>query len=174
MPLKNLVIPTGAKRSGGALRFPLVEEIRAKAQRLLHADKNLGRKNTVIHRFEAHSYKIVITVLLFICASLLTACNQSHSAKTTAATEAQPAARRYALTGRVVSVDKPNQSINIDGNEIPGFMGAMQMPYPVKDATLLDKVAPGNQIKAEIVMGNDGAYLENIIVVNSPPAKPSK
>jgi protein SCO1/2 len=126
----------------------------------------------VIYRLEGYRHKTVITALLCACVSLLTACNQSHPTKTTAASEAQPTApKRYALTGRVVSVDKPNLSINIDGDEIPGFMGAMQMPYSVKDATLLNKVAPGDRIKAEIVRGNDGAYLENIIVADNPPSK---
>ena len=50
-------------------------------------------------------------------------------------------------------------------------MAAMTMPYQVKDAGVLDKLSPGDQIKAEIVMGNDGAYLENI--VPTPKAQPT-
>jgi protein SCO1/2 len=72
-------------------------------------------------------------------------------------------AKRYNLTGRVVSIDKPAHSVSVDGDEIPGFMAAMTMPYQVKDASVLDKLSPGDQIKAEIVMGNDGAYLENVV-----------
>ncbi len=71
--------------------------------------------------------------------------------------------KRISLTGRVVSVDKANQSINVDGDAIPGFMAAMTMPYQVKDASVLEKSSPGDQIKADIVVGNDGAYLENIV-----------
>jgi protein SCO1/2 len=84
-------------------------------------------------------------------------------------------AKRYNLTGRVVSIDKSTRSINVDGDEIPGFMAAMTMPYQVKDAGVLEKLSPGDQIKAEIVMGNDGAYLENIAPAQKePPAKPTK
>jgi protein SCO1 len=105
----------------------------------------------------------ILQVLSAILASaaLLTGCNRSEPPKETVSPSA---AKRYTLTGRVVSVDKPNQSIVIDGNDIHGFMSAMQMPYPVKDASLLDKIAPGNQIKGEIVVAPDGAYLENIAV----------
>jgi protein SCO1/2 len=81
------------------------------------------------------------------------------------------AVKRYPLTGRVVSIDKPNQSMNVDGDRIPGFMAAMTMPYPLKDASVLEKVLPGDQIKAEIVVGNQGAYLENVVVVTRTPSQ---
>ena len=84
-------------------------------------------------------------------------------------------AKRYTLTGRIVSIDKPSQSITVDGDEIPGFMAAMTMPYQVKDAAVLEKLSPGDQIKAEIVVGNDSAYLEDVVVVRkAPPQKPAK
>jgi protein SCO1/2 len=86
------------------------------------------------------------------------------------AAEAQ-ATKRYPLTGRVVSIDKPTQSINVDGDKIPGFMAAMTMPYQVKDASLLDKLTPEDQIKAEIVVGDKGAYLENVTVVAKTAAQ---
>jgi protein SCO1 len=83
--------------------------------------------------------------------------------------------KRYPLTGRVVSIDKPTHSINVDGDAIPGFMAAMTMPYPVKDSGVLEKLSPGDPIKAEIVVGNDGAYLENIVLAQKVPApKPAK
>lgn len=109
-----------------------------------------------------------VQTALIIAVLILSACRPSQSAQTgTAPTETQPAsAKRYPLTGRVVSIDKPNQSLIIDGDEIPGFMGAMQMAYDVKDPRILEKVSPGDQIKAEIVVGNDGAHLENVRVTS--------
>jgi protein SCO1/2 len=120
-----------------------------------------------------------LAALAFACLIVSGACGPSRGAKQTnsnLAGNAQPAtAKRYPLTGRVVSVDKAIQSINVDGDEIPGFMAAMTMPYQVKDASVLDKVAPGDRIKAEIVVGNEGAYLENVVVVtrtaSQTPAK---
>ena len=108
-------------------------------------------------------------------------CGPSQTAKQTNANETDAkvttkakdiGVKRYNLTGKVVSIDKPAHSINIDGDEVPGFMAEMTMPYQVKDPKIIDKVAPGDQIKAEIVVGNDGAYLENISIVRkaSPPA----
>src|SRR5271156_913875 len=45
----------------------------------------------------------------------------------------QPAAptQRYHLTGRVVSVEPSKQQVTVDAGDIPGFMSAMTMGYPV-------------------------------------------
>ena len=41
---------------------------------------------------------------------------------------------RYStLQGTVISIDRPEQRIVVDHEEIPGFMAAMAMPYPVAD-----------------------------------------
>ena len=74
-----------------------------------------------------------------------------------------------------MSIDKAAHTVNVDGDEIPGFMAAMTMPYQVKDAGVLEKLSPGDLIKAEIVMGNDGAYLENIVPTQkAQPTGPPK
>ena len=117
--------------------------------------------------------------IVLLCLSFLAACGPSpttQSAKTNDAkvtTEANDTSvKRYPLTGRVVSVDKSAQSITVDGDAIPGFMGAMTMPYQVKDAGVLTKASAGDQIKAEIVVGNDSAFLENVVLARAaPPAK---
>jgi hypothetical protein len=35
---------------------------------------------------------------------------------------------------------------------------------------VLDKLSPGDQIKAEIVVANDGAYLENVVLAQKAAA----
>lgn len=128
------------------------------------------------HSFDMRRWTCTWTYTTILAAIALafsvSACGPSRSVKQTDAKrtnvnpagDAQPATgKRYPLTGRVVSVDKTTQSINVDGDEIPGFMAAMTMTYQVKDAGVFDKLSPGDQIKAEIVMGNDGAYLENVV-----------
>lgn len=121
---------------------------------------------------------MAILTAISLAGSVLAGCGPSRSVRQADAKESEakiraetPATNRYPLTGRVVSVDKAIQSINIDGNEIPGFMAAMTMPYQVKDARVLDNLAPGEQIKAEIVVGDKGAYLENIVVATSAAAE---
>jgi protein SCO1/2 len=120
--------------------------------------------------------------ILLVCLGFLAACGPSPSAQSTKTTDAKVAIQakdtgvtRYTLTGRVVSVDKPAQSITVDGDAVPGFMAAMTMPYQVKAAGALEKLSPADQIKAEIVVGNDEAYLENVVVLSKAPSpKPTK
>ncbi len=103
----------------------------------------------------------LLLITLFLCA-----CNRTP----------QSTAKRFPFTGRVVSIDKPIKSLVIDGDDVPGFMSAMTMGYPVKDSTLLDKVVPGDRIKAEIVVDGDKYWLESLSVTQhsaAPPPKPT-
>ena len=73
-------------------------------------------------------------------------------------------ARRYHLKGKVVSIDLQQGSAMIDHEKIPGFMEAMTMPYPVRDPGVLQSLGPGDEITADVVVTDQGAYLENIVV----------
>ncbi|MGA9966438.1 MAG: copper-binding protein [Terriglobales bacterium] len=120
---------------------------------------------------------MILRAIVFACLGMLAACGPSRNTNVTDAKVTTAAkdtgVKRYTLTGRVVSMDKPARSINVEGDEIPGFMAAMTMPYQVKDAGVLDKLSPGDQIKAEIVVGNEGAYLENIVLVQKKAGSPN-
>jgi protein SCO1/2 len=124
---------------------------------------------------QRRTHSTMLHVIALGCLGLLAACGPSHGAQPSEVKSENTSVKRYQLTGRVVSVDKATQSVNVDGDEIPGLMAAMTMPYPVKDAAALDKLSPGDQIKAEIVLGNEGAYLENIsLAPKAPSANPTK
>src|SRR5215471_21533414 len=110
-----------------------------------------------------------IMVVPFIFAS----CNKgSHQPTAQMAPQVEPA-KRYHLTGRVVSIDQRAKMADIDGDAIPGFMEAMTMPYQVKPADELNKLSAGDTITADVVVQNDEAWLENILVTGHPgaPAK---
>jgi protein SCO1 len=116
---------------------------------------------------------MIASFSVFACLGFLAACGPSRSAKQGDIAQGNDTGvKRYPLTGRVVSVDKANHSINVDGDAIPGFMSAMTMPYQVKDASVLATAAPGDQIKADIVLANDGAYLESVVLAQKA-ASPS-
>jgi len=72
------------------------------------------------------------------------------SGQPTANSESQPtaqsAAKRYHLEGTVVSIDRQQKRVIVDGKDIPGFMAAMTMPYPVADDQTLNRVKPGDEI----------------------------
>ena len=82
--------------------------------------------------------------------------------------------QRYHLTGRIVSTDKRANSIMIDGDDIPGYMAAMAMPYPVKDPHLLDILKSGDQITADVLVQGDDSWIENVVVTgHSAPPQPA-
>ena len=79
--------------------------------------------------------------------------------------QAEQGPRRYRLAGRVVSVNAATQQVVIDHGDIPGFMSAMTMGYPVKNPDQLTPLAPEDQITADVVVNGDDVHLENIVVV---------
>ena len=79
--------------------------------------------------------------------------------------------KRYHLEGTVVSIDRQQKRVIVDGKDIPGFMGAMTMPYPVADDQTLNRVRPGDQITADIVAAGSDMHLDNVVVVKAGAKK---
>jgi Cu/Ag efflux protein CusF len=112
---------------------------------------------------------------LFALLTLSAACNRGTPQPTTA--NPQPAAKRYALKGKVISIDKQAATANITNEPIPGFMDPMVMPYTIKPPAMLDQLQSGDSIAADVVVAEPGKYwLENIQVTGhakSAAGKPS-
>jgi protein SCO1 len=86
----------------------------------------------------------------------------------------QEQVRRYHLKGKILSIDLQQGLATINHENIPGFMEAMTMPYPVRDARLLQGLGAGDEITADVVVSSDGAYLENIVVTKKGSGGPGK
>jgi protein SCO1 len=71
----------------------------------------------------------------------------------------------YHMAGTVVSIDKEQQHLVVNHGDIPGFMSAMTMPYPVADPATLERVSVGDEITADVVVNNGAARLKNVVVV---------
>ncbi len=92
----------------------------------------------------------------------------------TAACSKHEAVKRYAMTGKVISVDANKPEVVVDSKEIPGFMQAMVMSYPVKDASLLKGIAAGDEISSTVVVEEHNYWLENIEVTKKASGAPPK
>jgi protein SCO1/2 len=81
--------------------------------------------------------------------------------------EAATDARRYPIAGRVVEVDQPGRSVTLAHEEIPGFMPAMTMAFVVleREAALLRSTAPGDSLRATLVVRGSRYWLEGIVIV---------
>src|SRR5713101_5985397 len=124
----------------------------------------------------------MLLTLLFMTMTMA-ACNknssqsagQNASQPTVAAPpQVSPAAKRYHLKGKVVSVDKQSKMVNVDSETIPDFMEAMTMPYNVKPEGEADKLAPGDAITADVVVQDEKSWLENITVTGHAAVPTSK
>lgn len=101
--------------------------------------------------------RIRFTVLLLaaaVAAAVLAGCqNQSG----TSAASKSTTAKVYEVTGKVVSLDPAKKVVSLDHEDIPGFMKAMTMEFPVADAKLLDGMKAGDAVRGKIT-AEGGSY----------------
>jgi protein SCO1/2 len=68
------------------------------------------------------------------------------------------------MHGKVMTVDKLGHELIVDHDAIPGFMEAMTMAYAVSDNSILDKVAPGDEINADLSVDGDHVAIDKVQV----------
>jgi len=78
---------------------------------------------------------------------------------------------RYDLKGWVVDVRQAQNQVTIKHEDIPGFMGAMTMPFSVKDEWAFEALAPGRYVQATLVVQEDRSWLENLVIGEGPPER---
>lgn len=113
---------------------------------------------------------ILLSGLLFAAA-----CQKQPPQETPAA--ASPNAKRYALKGKVVSVDKAKKKAQIEHEEIPGLMEAMTMNFPIREDWVWDDLSPGAEVFADLVVdetADEPYWLEKIAISAAPnPNRPA-
>jgi Cu/Ag efflux protein CusF len=101
---------------------------------------------------------LCVVVLVLASVSITASCKRSGAKGQAETTEP----RVFAGTGVVQNVDRRLGAIEIDHEEIKGYMPAMSMPYHIKDKSLLDKVAPGDKVNFKIEDSGFGPLLIEI------------
>lgn len=84
----------------------------------------------------------------------------------------------YHLRGKVISTDAAHGIVVLDHEAIPGFMGAMTMPYQLKDPSIVSELHGGDVITADVLVSKSSAetvVLDHIVVVAQarPDYKPT-
>jgi protein SCO1/2 len=100
---------------------------------------------------------------LLLIAILISACQQPAANNSNSST-----AKRYPFTGKVVSVNKAAKKATIAHEDIPGYMEAMTMEFPIHEDWVWNDLTPGSEIHAELVVDNtakDPFYLEKVGIV---------
>lgn len=74
----------------------------------------------------------------------------------------EPGEKRYPLTGEVTRLDDKARVVTIKHDEIPGFMEAMTMGFPVLEPSEWVKLKPEMKLKATVVDRKNDFYLTDI------------
>jgi protein SCO1/2 len=77
--------------------------------------------------------------------------------------------REFQLHGQILAVRPQERQVVIRHEEIPDFMAAMTMPFPVQDAALLDGKSPGDLITATLVVGETSYSLSSLTTTGHAP-----
>ncbi|HEX8294580.1 MAG TPA: SCO family protein [Pyrinomonadaceae bacterium] len=89
-----------------------------------------------------------------------------------------PNEQRYELKGMVLAVDRAKGEVSVEHEEVKGYMAAMTMDFPVRDAEALKILEAGDQLQAALVVSDDGSYwLDSLVITkglsgeaSTPPA----
>ena len=115
-----------------------------------------------------------VFLLIVVTSLLLISCQKNETPA------AKGEVKRYAIKGKVISVDRANRKAKIDHEAIPDYMPAMEMDFPIHEDWVWDELVPGSEIRAELVVDNSAEHpywLEKIGIIaiakpgqTSPPA----
>jgi len=77
--------------------------------------------------------------------------------------------REYRLAGQILAVDRQLNRVTIRHQDIEGFMPAMTMPYPVRDASLLNGRVAGELVDATLSVQGTDAWVSRLAVTGKAP-----
>ncbi len=73
------------------------------------------------------------------------------------------ARQKHEVTGMLLAIDSAHRTITVSCREIPGYMDAMVMSFPVKDS-LPDGLQPGTMVGFTLVVEKDSSFAEGVQV----------
>lgn len=107
--------------------------------------------------------------VLFITVAL-TACSRTPAATA----ESNEPLRQYAMHGSVLRVDPQGHIATIKNEKIEGWMEAMTMEFPVKDAADFAKLHAGETIRATVFVQGLQYWVGNVQPDDVVPAPATK
>ena len=108
------------------------------------------------------NFRSIILITAIFTFLALTGCQKAEP-KTAASAEA----KRYELTGKVISVDKQARKAKIEHEEIKGYMPAMTMNFPIKQEWVLRELKPGHRIGGVMIVEPNGDYFLDEVAISA-------
>jgi protein SCO1/2 len=130
------------------------------------SDFKLATRSKALRRLGSQTFPIALAILIL---SLVSACRKQDEAP--AGGELHPVAatvKHVHLEGLVLATSVPTNEITVKHGAIPDFMPAMTMVYKVKNPADVQKLRPGDEISADVLVPSDSDdYLLDKIVITS-------
>ncbi len=111
--------------------------------------------------------------LILLCAVTLTAIVVAVSVRQPDARSrsVQATEQRFEVKGQIRSLEPDGVTVHIAHEEIPGFMPAMEMPFTVKEPSLLKGFAAGDHVKFQLLVTKDDSWITSLKKL-AEPARP--
>src|SRR5690348_11541506 len=74
----------------------------------------------------------------------------------------QASRREFQVQGVVLAVNLKGKEVEIRHEEIPGYMAAMTMPFPVKDTNELAGLEPGARVSFRLIDAGKEGWIDQI------------
>jgi protein SCO1 len=119
-------------------------------------------------------YRVPVFLCLFLL--LLPGCKSGNTASEDRAKEMSSTGGVYQIKGIVVSSDASRGEVMIDTEAIPGFMGAMIMPYKLAQPSIASELHTGDHLTARLQITDSSSKIDQIVVIQQaqPDYKPAK
>ena len=108
--------------------------------------------------------KVVTVNMMMPCARVITL-----AIILTSACHSAPASNEYQLTGQILGIKTSEQEVLIKHSAIEDLMPSMTMPFPVRNAALLEGKEPGDLVTATLVVERTTAYLSTLTKTGRAP-----
>jgi protein SCO1/2 len=107
-------------------------------------------------------WRIPAVLAALVLASVLAACSGTKG-------PSGPPEKHYQLTGVIQAVNPKLQTATVKANDVPGWMEAMTMDFPVRSKSDLNQLHAGDRITATVNVRGTDYDLTNIHRQNSKP-----
>jgi len=117
-----------------------------------------------------YSLKRVFQNAFAILGFILTiGCNESSDGLiSSSSNSAKNINQTFNVKGIVRKISENENKVHIEHEEIPNYMGAMTMPFLVRDKNVFEIIRKGDEIKFELNVTDKESWIEKIDVVNRP------
>lgn len=78
-------------------------------------------------------------------------------------------AARHQGRGLVLEVDRPESTLTVSHDAIPGYMDAMVMPFTVRDPKEMADVRPGDRIAFRLNVRNERSWIDRLKLLSAAP-----